>query len=119
MSTEDANADEKIIIKGINHQGKIFRPSDWVERLAAILSSFEDGNRLKYHNSAYPCNIEGIKSLIISKKMSDESPSAYTFIMDFAHNNNLTVLDDRRRIKCVTELEEDRRQPEESSGQAA
>ena len=42
------NPDE-IVIYGTTSNGKTFRPSDWAERLCGILSSFDKGNRLSYH----------------------------------------------------------------------
>lgn len=106
--------DEKIIVKGIDHNGNRFRPSDWVERLASVLSTFEEDNRLKYHHSVFPCNVEGYKSLIVSKKMSQSAPDIYSYILDFAHKNNLSILDDRRKIRCVVSDDDERRENPEN-----
>ena len=38
----------EVVIHGTTSSGKIFRPSDWAERLCGILSSFTKDNRLSY-----------------------------------------------------------------------
>ena len=40
----------EVVIHGTTSKGKIFRPSDWAERLCGILSSFTKDNRLSYSN---------------------------------------------------------------------
>ena len=96
-NTNTENVGEKVIIGGISNEGVKFRPSDWVERLASILSSFGEDQRLKYHKCAYPCTILGIRSLVIDKRMEKNIPEAYAFIMEFANNNNLQIKLDRRQ----------------------
>ena len=34
----------EIVIQGVTSEGRTFRPSDWAERLAGILASFDDQN---------------------------------------------------------------------------
>ena len=36
----------EVFIQGITHEGKTFRPSDWAERLAGVMSSFRPGGGL-------------------------------------------------------------------------
>jgi len=87
---------DNIIIEGVNHDGQKFRPSDWVERLASILSEFGENQRLKYHHSVMPCTIQGVKSLVVHKQMQEDVPEAFEFIMAFAKDNNLRIQEDRR-----------------------
>ena len=44
----------EVVIHGTTSKGKIFRPSDWAERLCGILSSFTKDNRLSYSNWVRP-----------------------------------------------------------------
>ena len=40
----------EIVIQGMTSEGRVFRPSDWAERLSGILASFEsDQKKLEYH----------------------------------------------------------------------
>ena len=34
---------KEVFIQGVTHDGKTFRPSDWAERLAGVMSSFRPG----------------------------------------------------------------------------
>ncbi len=97
MSENNQYDSEKVIIGGINNDGQKFRPSDWVERLASILSSFGEDQRLRYHKCAYPCTIQGVRSLVVDQRMKENIPEAYEFIMEFAKNNNLRIQYDRRK----------------------
>jgi hypothetical protein len=40
MSTEPA---KEVVILGVTLEGKTFRPSDWAERLAGVMSQFRPG----------------------------------------------------------------------------
>lgn len=44
----------EVVIHGTTSSGKIFRPSDWAERLCGILSSFTKDNRLSYSKWVRP-----------------------------------------------------------------
>lgn len=81
-----------IIIHGTTSNNKVFRPSDWAERLCGILSSFNKDNRLSYHEWVYPILIDKVRCVAISPQLESINPSMFRFLMDFAADNDLRVL---------------------------
>ena len=81
------------IIKGITHQGKPFRPSDWAERLCGVMRCFERDtvgyNHITYSQYVRPTLWEGVKSVIVHDDLEKIRPEAYRFFLDFASDNNL------------------------------
>ena len=60
----------EIVIQGITSEGRTFRPSDWAERLAGILSSFEsDQKKLEYHAYVRPLMLDNIRCVAVDKKL--------------------------------------------------
>lgn len=89
----------EVVIQGLTSQGKTFRPSDWAERLCGILSSF-DSNRLSYHDWVRPILVDNVRCVAVDKKLEQINPAMFHFLMDFAHDNDLRILD------CKALLEE-------------
>lgn len=115
MNKNAQNHSDTIIIGGIDNNGHKFRPSDWVERLASIISSFGEDQRLQYHRCAIPCTIQGVKSLVVDQRLQDNIPQAYEFIMDFAKNNNLRIQFDRRQQRSNQYNGPDRRAQQQAA----
>lgn len=82
-----------MIIKGVTTAGRKFRPSDWAERLSSVLSTFGADNRVSYSPYVRPITIDGINCVVVSKKLQEVDQRAYQFVMGFAQDNELTVLD--------------------------
>lgn len=83
-----------IIIQGITLKGKVFRPSDWSERLSGILSSFDQGNRrLSYHEHVRPLLINQIRCVVVDKNLEKINEGMFRFLMDFANDNHLRICD--------------------------
>lgn len=82
-----------MIIKGVTTAGRKFRPSDWAERLSSVLSTFGADNRVSYSPYVRPITIDGINCVVVSKKLREVDQRAYQFVMGFAQDNELTVLD--------------------------
>lgn len=85
------NMDE-IIIHGTTSNGKTFRPSDWSERLCGILSSFDKGHRLSYHQWVQPLLLDNVRCVSVHKNLEDINPAMFRFLMDFAADNDLRVM---------------------------
>ena len=90
----------EFFIQGITLAGKTFRPSDWSERLAGALSSFRPmsgsggiGAHIRYSPFCVPRVIEGIKCVIVSEALRDLEPMAWDFVMHFARDNELQVVE--------------------------
>lgn len=84
---------DEIIIHGTTSKGKVFRPSDWAERLCGILSSFNKENRLSYHEWVQPIVLDKVRCVAIDPKLADINPNMFRFLMDFAADNDLRVLE--------------------------
>ena len=92
----------EFFIQGVTLAGKTFRPSDWSERLAGALSSFRPksgaagnaiGAHIGYSPYCVPRVIEGIKCVIVNEALRDLEPMAWDFVMHFARDNELQVVE--------------------------
>ena len=90
----------EFFIQGITLAGKTFRPSDWSERLAGALSSFRPksgtggiGAHIGYSPYCVPQVIEGVKCVIVNEALRDLEPMAWDFVMHFARDNELQVVE--------------------------
>lgn len=88
----------EFFIQGITRAGKTFRPSDWSERLAGALSSFRPkgsgiGAHIGYSPYCVPRVIEGVKCVIVNEALRDLEPMAWDFVMNFARDNELQVVE--------------------------
>jgi hypothetical protein len=87
----------EVIILGVTPSGQTFRPSDWAERLAGVMSSFRPGgaapgDHLSYSPWCVPNTVEGIKCVIVHIDMRQDHVMAWDFVMGFAKDNNLQVI---------------------------
>lgn len=83
-------------IQGITKDGKKFRPSDWSERLAGVMSCYGPGAsgpnaRLQYSRYVRPTLLGDLKCVIVDARLRDVEPMAFDFVMNFAKDNNLVV----------------------------
>ena len=88
-------------IQGITADGRAFRPSDWAERLAGAMSSFRPGGGaggigsfIGYSPYCVPRVINGVKCVIVSEELKALEPMAWDFVMHFARDNDLVVVED-------------------------
>lgn len=91
-----ANTPQEVFIQGITSQGRTFRPSDWAERLAGVMSSFrpggaQPGSHLSYSPWCVPTVVGGIKCVIVNRELREYEPMAWDFVMNFARDNDLQV----------------------------
>lgn len=86
----------EIVILGVTTDGKTFRPSDWAERLAGAFSSMGTDHRMYYSNHVQPVFRAGLRCVAIEKVLELKSPSVYKFLMDFARENRLDVVEGRQ-----------------------
>jgi len=92
----DSSSPREVFIQGITRDGRTFRPSDWAERLAGVMSSFrpggaQPGSHLNYSPWCIPTVIEGVKCVIVNRELRDYEPMAWDFVINFAKDNNLKV----------------------------
>lgn len=85
---------KKIIIEGVTEGGRKFRPSDWAERMSGALSTFGRDQRIHYSPMLQPLTIDGIKCVVIDPLMKDQHPEMFAYIMGWANNNKLKIIDE-------------------------
>jgi hypothetical protein len=83
----------EIIIQGVTKSGKTFRPSDWAERLSGVMSTLGADNRLNYSPYVKPVTVNGVKCVRVSKKLREVDSRAYNFLLGFARDNELQVVE--------------------------
>ena len=93
-------APRQYYIQGVTQDGRSFRPSDWAERLAGAMSSFRPGGVqggigafIGYSPYCVPRVIDGVKCVIVSEALKDVEPMAWDFVMNFARDNGLRVVE--------------------------
>jgi hypothetical protein len=87
---------KQVFIQGVTKDGRAFRPSDWAERLAGVMSSFrpggaQPGSHLSYSPWCVPNTINGIKCVVVHVDLRESEPMAWDFCMNFARDNGLQV----------------------------
>ena len=82
---------DNFIIVGITLAGRKFRPSDWAERLCGVMSAFGSQRRMTYSPYVQPGNLDGEKCVFVDGRIHDVEPMAYTFLVNFARDNQLRV----------------------------
>lgn len=89
----------EFFIQGITSDGKQFRPSDWAERLCGVMSCFRpEGSggphaHLQYSPYVRPTLLNGVKSVVVNEDLREIQPLAYHFVVNFAKDNDLQVID--------------------------
>ena len=84
------------VIVGVTLNGRMFRPSDWADRLAGIMSGFRapgsgPATHLGYSPWVQPILIEGERGVSVDAALAAHEPLAYAFLVNFARDNELKV----------------------------
>jgi Protein of unknown function (DUF3579) len=83
----------RIVIEGVTKQGRAFRPGDWAERLCGIMSTFGGDQKMRYSAYVRPVMLDGVRCVVVEPALSELEPRAYRFLLDFANDNELVVID--------------------------
>jgi Protein of unknown function (DUF3579) len=91
-----SSSPKQVFIQGITKSGSTFRPSDWAERLAGVMSQFRPGGNRPGSHIAYspwcvPTVVNGVKVVIVDSALRDFEPMAWDFCMNFARDNDLQI----------------------------
>ncbi len=81
----------KYIIKGDTCHGEVFRPSDWVDRLATMFATYDRNHRLRYIDGVRPCYVNDERCLQLDCALRNSHPSWFEYILQFADDNDLCV----------------------------
>ncbi|MBE0472733.1 DUF3579 domain-containing protein [Rhodoferax sp.] len=87
---------KKTYILGLTHSGRAFRPSDWAERLAGVMSQFRPGGapigrQLGYSPWCIPTSVNNVRCVVVHDDLRDHHVMAWDFVMGFAKDNELQV----------------------------
>ncbi len=94
----DPPAIRSFVILGLTTDGRGFRPSDWAERLAGVMSAFRPqpagtGRPLGYSPYVKPGVRDGVKCVVVDARIHAIEPMAYHFLVGFARDNGLQVIE--------------------------
>jgi hypothetical protein len=84
---------DELIIEGLTTDGVKFRPSDWVDRLCGMLAGFDDRQKMSYSPYLRPMVYHNMTCVAVKKELQQHNPNIFTFIMQFAADNKLIVVD--------------------------
>lgn len=90
----------EIVIVGLTVSGRPFRPGDWAERLCGCLSVFGEDQRIRYSPYVKPIVADGVKCVVINRRLEDLDPIAYCFLLSFAKDNELQVREGRAQTRA-------------------
>lgn len=83
----------KLVIHGTTSSGQRFRPSDWAERLAGVMSQFRPagsvGGPFTYSPYVVPRLIDGVRCVVVDPRLRELEPLAWKFVCGFAKDNDL------------------------------
>jgi len=92
------NKPRQFFIHGMTSDGRTFRPSDWAERLAGVLSCYRPGGMtsgrdafIGYSPYVRPMVIGGVKCVLVDERLRNVERMAFDFAMNFAKDNDLPV----------------------------
>jgi hypothetical protein len=87
---------KELYILGVTSEGKAFRPSDWAERLAGVMSQFQPGgaragSHWSYSPWCVPMAVGSTKCVKIHPDLRDFNVMAWDFCINFAKDNDLQL----------------------------
>lgn len=90
------NSAKEVFILGVTRSGRTFRPSDWAERLAGVMSQFrpggpQPGSHLGYSPWCIPTSFGDVKCVIVNRELREYDVMAWDFCLNFAKDNDLKV----------------------------
>jgi hypothetical protein len=93
-----SDAAKEIFIQGVTLDGRPFRPSDWAERLAGVMSCYRPGgphpgSHLSYSLWCVPTVINGVKCVVVNRALREIEPMAWDFVLHFARDNELQMVE--------------------------
>lgn len=94
----EPTAIRSFVILGLTADGRNFRPSDWAERLAGVMSAFRpqavgQQRHLGYSPYVKPGIRDGVRCVVVDARIHAIEPMAYHFLVGFARDNGLRVVE--------------------------
>lgn len=91
---------DEVIIEGKTIDGAKFRPSDWVDRVCGMLAQF-DRQKVAYSPFLRPMMFNGTNCVAIKRTLEQKNPDVFKFLMQFASDNKLIVVNCAELLKQV------------------
>jgi len=93
----DATPSAPFLIVGVTSDGRPFRPSDWADRLAGVMSGFQPPGsgprtRLQYSPYAVPGVHAAHRCVRVDPAIAQVEPMALAFLLNFARDNDLQLV---------------------------
>lgn len=85
------SAPSKVILYGLTQDGRIFRPSDWAERLCGAVASYDKNRRITFHPCVSLASINGIKCVVVETSLEQDDEMLFEFLIEFATENKLKI----------------------------
>ena len=85
------SAPSKVILHGLTQDGRIFRPSDWAERLCGAVASYDKNRRITFHPCVSLASINGIKCVVVETSLEQDDEMLFEFLIEFATENKLKI----------------------------
>jgi len=100
----------KYLIQGTTSKGKVFRPSDWSERLCSVMSYCQTTKKASSNSPGYspyvmPTIIDNVRCVILDDKLGEIEPRALDFVFNFAKDNDLTVISDYQKVVSIRDYQ--------------
>jgi hypothetical protein len=89
------SAAAEFVIQGITLEGQAFRPSDWAERLCGVMAAFGGDHRMQYSPFVHPITVNGVRCVVVDRRLEEIEPMAHRFLVNFAKDNELRVREGR------------------------
>ena len=89
----------EIVIVGQTSSGHAFRPSDWAERLCGMMSVFGEDRHLSYSPYLKPVMSANVRCVVVDRELERIDPAAYSFLMGFSRDNELTLRPGREKAR--------------------
>ncbi len=98
IAVEDVSTEiAEVVIRGVTSQGRTFRPSDWADRLAGLVSEMGTDHRLNYGPFVQPVTRAGVRCVVIHRALEQADSAMFRFMLDFARDNDLEVVVGRQK----------------------
>ncbi len=70
-------------------------PSDGAERLCGVMAAFGGDHRMQYSPFVQPTTVDGVRCVVVDRRLELIEPMAYRFLVNFAKDNELRVREGR------------------------
>ena len=70
-----------------------FVPATLGRAFVGVMSTFGRDQQMRYSPCVQPLMLDGVRCVLVEPALREIEPRAYRFLLDFAHDNELVVID--------------------------